>query len=175
MTDNTLRPRIGMYPGSFDLLTNGHLDLIRRARNLVDHLVVAIGVNISKEGLFSLEERLSILRDSCKEWDNVEIAAIEGLTVEFARKKSATILIRGLRAVSDFEFELQLSIMNHTLGEGLETIFLPADQRYIFLSSSMVKDVWIHEGDISGFVPKPVLQALENKKQKMLAAGTWPA
>ena len=107
MTTTSQRPRIAVYPGSFDLLTNGHLDIIRRCQRLFDHLVVGIGRNASKQGLFSFEERLEILTEVCAPWDNVEAAQFDGLTVEFVRSCGAQILIRGLRAVSDFEFELQ--------------------------------------------------------------------
>ncbi|MBI5154992.1 pantetheine-phosphate adenylyltransferase [Candidatus Poribacteria bacterium] len=162
---STPRPRIALYPGSFDLLTNGHLDLIRRGRTMFDRLVAAVGVNPSKPaGFFTPEERLTILSEATVDWQNVEVRSFTGLTVEFAGEIGAQFIIRGLRAVSDFEFELQLAIMNHQLNPAIETIFLAAEPENIFLSSRVVKDVWRHGGDIAPFVPPPVLRALQAKR-----------
>jgi pantetheine-phosphate adenylyltransferase len=146
------------------LLTNGHLDLIERAQKLFDKLIVAAGANASKPAsFFTIDERLDILRQVTSHWDNVEVWRLEGLTVEFAARMNAQFLIRGLRAVSDFEFELQLACMNHQLYPGIETIFLAAEPRHIFLSSRMIKDVWRNGGDVSEFVPPAVLEALSHK------------
>ena len=160
------RSQIALYPGSFDLLTNGHVDLIRRGQRLFDKLVVAVGVNVAKKGFFKIDERLEILREVTSAWSNVEVHKFDGLTVDFAEKVGARFIIRGLRAVSDFEFELQIALMNHRLSEGIETIFLAAETEHIFLSSRMIKDVWTHGGDISEFVPPPVLKALKLRKSR---------
>lgn len=159
--------RIAVYPGSFDLLTNGHLDLIERSQKLFDRLIVAIGANPRKTPLFTVEERLEILREVCAPWDNVLVKPLEGLTIEFAQKQGAQFIIRGLRAVSDFEYELQLAIMNHQLNTEIETVFLAAAAHNIFLSSNVLKDVWRHGGDISDFVPPPALRALEKKRRDL--------
>lgn len=155
--------RIALYPGSFDLLTNGHVDLIERSQKLFDRLVVAVGANVAKKAFFSVEERLEVLRETTAPWPNVEVVKLEGLTVALAQSVGATFIIRGLRAVSDFEFELQLAIMNHRLAPGIETIFLAAEPENIFLSSRMIKDVWYHGGDVSEFVPPAVLRLLATK------------
>jgi len=174
MTGTNNRNRVAMYPGSFDLLTNGHLDLIERSCVLFDQLIVAVGRNTSKMGLFTPEERMDILETITGPMDNVSVIGIDSLTVDAAREHGAGVLIRGLRAVSDFEFELQLSIMNHELSGGIETLFMAADAKYIFLSSRMVKDVWRHDGDISNFVPPAVRVALAKKKDQLVEAGDWP-
>ncbi len=158
--------QVALYPGSFDLLTNGHLDLIKRGQRLFDHLIVAVGINVSKKGFFGIEERLSILQEVTAPWENVEVCHFDGLTVDFARQRGASFIIRGLRAVSDFEFELQIALMNHRLNSSIETIFLAAETEHIFISSRMIKDVWTHGGDISEFVPTPVLRALERRKSR---------
>lgn len=164
MTDGARHPRIALYPGSFDLLSNGHLDLIRRASDIFDKLVVAVGVNPHKETLFSVEERLEILREATADLENVEVATIEGLTVDFAAKVGANVIIRGLRAVSDFEYELQLAITNRQINQKVETVFMAAGPGVIFLSSSMIKDVWDLGGDVSKFVPESVLPHLDRKR-----------
>lgn len=155
-----------MYPGSFDLLTNGHMDLIERAHGLFDELYIGVGVNPrKKDWLFSIEERLSIIQECTHQWPNVKPRKMEGLTVQFAREIGARFIIRGLRAVSDFEFELQLALMNRRVEPGVETIFLPSEARHIFLSSSMIRDIWRHGGDIAEFVPPQVLVALRKKQR----------
>jgi pantetheine-phosphate adenylyltransferase len=158
--------QIALYPGSFDLLTNGHLDLIRRGQRLFDRLIVAVGANVAKKAFFSVDERLEILRETTAQWSNVEVRRFDGLTVRFAEQVGARFIIRGLRAVSDFEFELQIALMNHRLSSGIETIFLAAETEHIFLSSRMIKDVWTHGGDISEFVPAPVLRALQQRADR---------
>ncbi len=157
--------RIALYPGSFDGLTYGHLDLIQRGRKLFDKLIVGVAHNSSKNPWFSAEDRLQHLEECCKEWDNVSIALIDGLTIETAASLHAQFIVRGLRAVSDFEFEFQLAIMNHQLNSDIETIFLAPSPEFIFLSSSMVKEVWRLGGDVSKFVPPTILKALENRNK----------
>lgn len=161
------RTRIAVYPGSFDLLTNGHLDLITRSQKLFDRVIVAVGVNIQKRSLFTVEERLAILQRVTGQWDNVAVEPLEGLTVKFAEARGAQFLIRGLRAISDFEFELQLSIANSQMNPEIETLFLAAAPKNIFLSSRMLKDIWYNGGDISDFVPRAVLEALEGKRRDL--------
>lgn len=157
-------PKVVLYPGSFDCLTNGHLDLIERGRRLFDKLIVAVAVNSKKTPLFSLDERVEALREVCARMPNVECTRLEGLTVDYASRVGAQFILRGLRAVSDFEYELSLAITNQQLRGEIETIFLAPAPRYIFLSSSMVLEVWRHGGDISGFVPPQVLRRLDAKR-----------
>ena len=153
---------IAIFPGSFDPLTNGHLDLIKRAARMFDHVVVATLVNPSKKPLFQLEERLELLRASVDE-KNVTFAGFEGLLVDFAQEQKATVLVRGLRAVSDFEYELQMAMMNRELNPEMETVFLMSHSGYSYLSSRLVKEVASLGGDISNQVPAPVLEALNRK------------
>lgn len=155
--------RIALYPGSFDGLTYGHLDLIQRGRHLFDRLIVGVAQNSRKQNWFSIEERLELLRECCTDWPNVEVTAIQGLTIDTAARLNAQFIVRGLRAVSDFEFEFQLAIMNHELNPTIETIFLAPAPKYVFLSSSMVREVWTLGGDVSQFVPPPVLRAFERR------------
>jgi pantetheine-phosphate adenylyltransferase len=155
--------RRAIYPGSFDPITNGHLDVIERARKLFDEVVVAVAHNDEKQPLFSLKDRLDLLRETAGKIDNVRIAEFEGLLVEFARNEEAGILIRGLRAISDFEFEFQMALMNRKLDSAVETIFLMPKEEYTYLSSRIVKEIARLGGDISGFVPACVAKALSRK------------
>jgi pantetheine-phosphate adenylyltransferase len=156
--------KIALYPGSFDLLTCGHLDLVQRGCRLFDRLVVAVANNSRKTPWFSVSERVELIRECSAKWPNVEAVSLEGLTVEFASKIGARFILRGLRAVSDFDFEFQLAIMNHQIKPSVETIFLAPSPEHIFLSSSMVKEVWRLHGDVSRFVPAPVLRELEARR-----------
>jgi pantetheine-phosphate adenylyltransferase len=155
--------RRAIYPGSFDPVTNGHLDVIERARKLFDEVVVAVAHNDEKQPLFSLEDRLNLLRETAAKIDNVRIAEFQGLLVEFARKEEAGAVIRGLRAVSDFEFEFQMALMNRKLDAAVETIFLMPKEEYTYLSSRIVKEIARLGGDVSGFVPACVAKALRRK------------
>ncbi len=155
--------RRAIYPGSFDPVTNGHLDVIERARKLFDEVVVAVAHNDEKQPLFSLEDRLDLLRETAGKIDNVQIAEFEGLLVEFARKEEAGAVIRGLRAISDFEFEFQMALMNRKLDATVETIFLMPKEEYTYLSSRIVKEIARLGGDVSGFVPACVATALSRK------------
>ena len=159
-------PRIALYPGSFDVLTYGHVDIVERASRLFDRLIVAVAENPHKQPLFTVKERLKMLREVTRSISNVECVTLEGLTVEFARTVGAKTIIRGLRAVSDFEFELQMATMNRGLAPEIETIFLTPATEYIFLSSSSVKEVRRYHGDISTFVPKVVVEAFERLERK---------
>jgi pantetheine-phosphate adenylyltransferase len=155
--------RRAIYPGSFDPVTNGHLDVISRARTLFDEIVVAVAHNDEKQPLFTLEERLALLHDAVDKIDNVRVAQFDGLLVEFAAAQKATAVIRGLRAVSDFEFEFQMALMNRKLADRVETIFLMPKEEYTYLSSRLVKEIARLGGDVTGFVPKSVAVALKTK------------
>jgi pantetheine-phosphate adenylyltransferase len=155
--------RRAIYPGSFDPVTNGHLDVIERARKLFDEVIVAVANNDEKQPLFSLEERLGLLRETAGKIDNVRIAQFKGLLVEFARAEDAGAVIRGLRAVSDFEFEFQMALMNRKLDAAVETIFLMPKEEYTYLSSRIVKEIARLGGDVSSFVPRCVAKALRRK------------
>ena len=152
-----------IYPGSFDPVTNGHLDVIERARKLFDEVIVAVAHNDEKEALFSLEERLDLLNESIGKIDNVRVAQFEGLLVEFAAAQKASAVIRGLRAVSDFEFEFQMALMNRKLETNVETIFLMPKEEYTYLSSRIIKEIARLGGDVSSFVPMAVGKALARK------------
>ncbi|HME88881.1 MAG TPA: pantetheine-phosphate adenylyltransferase [Chthoniobacterales bacterium] len=155
-----------IYPGSFDPVTNGHLDVVERARKLFDEVVVAVAYNDEKQALFSLGERLDLLQQTVGKIDNVRIAQFEGLLVEFAIAEKASAVIRGLRAVSDFEFEFQMALMNRKLRESVETIFLMPKEEYTYLSSRLVKEIARLGGDVSKFVPGVVASALGKKFEK---------
>jgi pantetheine-phosphate adenylyltransferase len=152
-----------IYPGSFDPITNGHLDVIDRASKLFDEVVVAVAGNDEKQPLFSLEERLDLLDRTIGKRNNLRIAQFDGLLVEFAAAQHASAVIRGLRAVSDFEFEFQMALMNRKLESSVETIFLMPKEEYTYLSSRLVKEIARLGGDVSKFVPDVIGQALRNK------------
>ena len=155
--------RTVIYPGSFDPLTNGHLDVIQRATKLFDQVVVAVARSESKHPLFSLEEREEMVRHAVRHWPHVETDVFEGLLIEYVERRSAQAVIRGLRAVSDFEFEFQLALMNRKLNESIETIFMMPKDTYTFLSSRIVKEIASLGGDVSAFVPAHVRTALAGK------------
>jgi pantetheine-phosphate adenylyltransferase len=155
--------RRAIYPGSFDPVTNGHLDVIERARKLFDEVIVAVADNDEKQPLFSLKDRLNLLSDTAGKIDNVRIAEFKGLLVDFARQEEAGAVIRGLRAVSDFEFEFQMALMNRKLDGAVETIFLMPKEEYTYLSSRIVKEIARLGGDVSSFVPACVVKALKTK------------
>jgi pantetheine-phosphate adenylyltransferase len=152
-----------IYPGSFDPITNGHLDVIERALKLFDQVVVAVAHNDEKQPLFSLAERLDLLQQALRKMNNVRIAQFQGLLVDFAAAENASAVIRGLRAVSDFEFEFQMALMNRKLDSSVETIFLMPKEEYTYLSSRLVKEIARLGGDVSKFVPNVVARALGDK------------
>jgi pantetheine-phosphate adenylyltransferase len=154
--------RRAIYPGSFDPITNGHLDVIHRATRLFDELIVAVALSDQKHksSLFSLEERFAILQEVCSGIPSVRIATLDGLLVDFARQHGAAAIVRGLRAVSDFEFEFQMALMNRKMEPNVETIFLMPKEDYSYLSSRIIKEIARLGGDISGFVPACVVPAL---------------
>lgn len=152
-----------IYPGSFDPVTNGHLDMIRRAAKQVDHLIVAVLNNSSKKSLFSLDEKIYMLKEVTKDLDNVEIDSFSGLLIDYADQKNCKTLIRGLRAISDLEYEMQMALVNKKINSKLETLFMVSSSEHAYLSSSIVKEVSMYGGDISSFVPKVVELELRKK------------
>ena len=158
--------RIAIYPGSFDPPTKGHEDLIRRSLALCDKLIVAVAVNSQKHPLFSTEERLAMLRAIAGDDQRCEVTSFEGLLAEFAKKRGAGMVVRGLRAVSDFEYEFQMALMNRQLNDSLETVFLVPAVDLTYLSSSLVREVARHGGQIDGLVPPAVAKALKAKFAK---------
>ncbi|MBX3747598.1 MAG: pantetheine-phosphate adenylyltransferase [Verrucomicrobiae bacterium] len=155
--------RIAVCPGSFDPITNGHLDVIQRASRLFDRVVVAIAASEAKGPLFTLPERIELVRQSVNHLPNVDAEDFSGLLVEYVARRGAHVIIRGLRAVSDFEFEFQLALMNRKLNESVETLFMMPRESYTFLSSRLVKEIARLGGDVTEFVPPPVLTALRNR------------
>ncbi|MBQ7065049.1 MAG: pantetheine-phosphate adenylyltransferase [Firmicutes bacterium] len=151
-----------VYPGSFDPLTKGHLDIIERGAKLADQLVVGILVNANKQPMFTLEERMRIMRAAISHLSNVKIVPFDGLLVDFLKEQGAKTVVRGLRAVSDFEYELQMAQANRDLYPEMETIFLVTNVQYSFISSSVVKDILRHGGDISHLVPRASLEVIES-------------
>jgi pantetheine-phosphate adenylyltransferase len=154
---------IAIYPGSFDPVTRGHLDIIKRAARVNDKVIVAVLINSAKEPLFSVEERVDMLNECCKDMKNVSVASFDGLTVDFAKKMHATVMVRGLRAVSDFENELQLAQTNHALMPGIDTMFFATSIKWSYLSSTIVREAARYGSDISKFVTPNVEAALEKK------------
>ncbi len=150
---------IGLYPGSFDPITNGHLDIAERAFKICDELHIAVVANPSKNVLFSMEERVDLIRKTTKHLPKVKISSFNGLLVDYAREIKADIIFRGLRAVSDFEFEFQMALINRSLHPKIEVVFLVPNEKFIFLSSSSIKEVAKLGGDVSGFVPAVVEKA----------------
>jgi pantetheine-phosphate adenylyltransferase len=155
---------VAIYPGSFDPITNGHLDLIERGAKLVDKLIVAILRNDAKQPLFTVEERMEMLEEVVACFPNVEVDSFDGLLVDYAGRKNATVILRGIRAISDYEFELQMALMNRRLGPGIETIFLMAGEAYSYISSRLVKEVFGLGANISGLVPPAVESRLRKRK-----------
>jgi pantetheine-phosphate adenylyltransferase len=154
--------RRAVCPGSFDPITNGHLDVIERASRFFDEVVVAVGVNASKDRLFEPEERVEMIREATAHMPNVSVETFHGLIVEFCTARGIQAIVKGLRAVSDFDYELQMGQMNRSLA-AVDTLFMPADPHYSFLSSSLVKEVATYGGDVSGLVPEPVLRRLHER------------
>ena len=154
---------IAIYPGSFDPITNGHIDILKSGSEIFDKVIIAVSYNINKHGFLSVEERVDLIKKSVAHLKNVEVDAFEGLTVEYAKKKNADVLLRGLRTSFDFEYELQLSQTNNALNKDLKTVFLITKPEYNFISSSMVREILANNGDISKFVPEEVNTFLKSK------------
>jgi pantetheine-phosphate adenylyltransferase len=155
--------RIAVYPGTFDPVTNGHLDLVERGREHFDRLVIAILRNEDKAPVFTVEERIDLLREAVLPWANVQVETFDGLLVEYARAIGATLIMRGLRALSDFEYELQMAMMNRRLAPEVETVFLMPSEAYSYVSSRLVREVARLGGDTSGLVPQNVAKALARR------------
>lgn len=172
--NSRLRPessRIAIYPGSFDPITNGHLDLIQRGSRLFDRLIVSILRNESKEPLFSAEERIAMLREVTEPYLNVEVDSFDGLLVDHAAHRAANAILRGIRAISDYEYELQMALMNRRLRPEIETVFMMSNEAYSFISSRMVKEVFSLGGNISGLVPPPVEARMRGRFSKIKHKG----
>ena len=161
--------RVGLYPGSFDPITNGHIDIIKRSLRVVDKLVIGITVNVGKTGLFSLKERENLVTSDIKKLgleEVVEVKSFEGLLVNYAKEIDAKLIIRGLRAVTDFEYEFQMTGMNSRLDSNIETVFLMASENQQFISSRLVKEIFMFGGDISSFVSSNVLKEMKLQKKE---------
>ena len=154
---------IAIYPGSFDPITNGHIDILKSGSEIFDRVIIAVSYNINKQGFLTVEERVDLIKKSVAHLKNVEVDTFEGLTVEYAKKKNADVLLRGLRTSFDFEYELQLSQTNNALNKDLKTVFLITKPEYNFISSSMVREILANNGDISKFVPEEVDTFLKSK------------
>jgi pantetheine-phosphate adenylyltransferase len=155
--------RIAIYPGSFDPVTNGHLDIVNRGLNLFDKIVVTVMINPTKTFLFSLDERIEMLNESLKDYPNVEVDSFNGLLVDYGVQKNATAILKGLRAVSDFEYEFQMALMNRRLNRNIQTVFLMTGLRWIFTSSSIIKEAIRFGGDVTDMVPWFVHERLKEK------------
>lgn len=157
---------IAIYPGSFDPITKGHLDVLETGAEIFKKVIITVSNNMNKNSFLTVEERIQLIKDSTKHLQNIEIDSFDGLTVNYAKTKNATVLLRGLRAVSDFEYEMQLSQTNSALSEDIKTVFLITKPEYNFISSSTVKEILLNNGDISKFVPEPVNKYLVQKYSK---------
>lgn len=155
--------RIGIYPGSFDPITLGHLDVIKRSSRLVDLLIIGVLNNSGKHPLFTAEERVEMIKEVTRNIENIQVESFRGLLAEFARIKKAAVIVRGLRAITDFEYELQMAQINHKIESEVDTIFFTTSVEYSYLSSSVVKEVAFHKGDISSFVPIELVERIEAK------------
>ena len=160
---NKIKMKTAVYPGSFDPVTNGHIDVIERASKIFDNLIITVGDNPGKEPLFSREERVEMIREATKDIKNVIVEAFEGLLLDYLKKKGSKIIIRGLRAVSDFEFEFQRALMNRKVNGDVETIFIMTKEDYVFLNSSIIKEMAMFGGSVKKFVPEVVEKRLKEK------------
>ena len=158
-----MKTSVAIYPGSFDPVTNGHLDLIERGQKMFDRLIVAVLKNTEKEPMFSVPERVDMLREVTRHWESVEIDVFEGLLVDYARKRGAAVILRGIRAVSDYDYELQMALMNRKLEPRLETVFMMPGETYSYLSAKVVREIAHFGGPLAGLVPPTVEQRLRAK------------
>ena len=157
-------PRIAIYPGSFDPLTNGHVDIIERGARIFDKIIVAILANVEKTPLFSESERVALIQEVFKDRPKVQVETFDGLLVDYAQRKNASVLVRGLRAVSDFEYEFQMALMNRHLAPNIETVFMMPAEQYTYISSRLIKEVFMLNGKIEGLVPPIVEERLRAKR-----------
>lgn len=158
--------KTAVYPGSFDPVTNGHIDVIKRAAKVFDHLTVAVLINDNKKSLFTLEERMDILKNSIEGIDNISFDSFSGLLTDYCKEKKLSAIVRGLRAVSDFEYEMQMAQMNRQLYDGVETVFLTTSENFSYLSSSIVKEVAKFNGNIDAFVPDYAIMKIKEKMNR---------
>ncbi|HIQ88295.1 TPA: pantetheine-phosphate adenylyltransferase [Candidatus Galligastranaerophilus faecipullorum] len=165
MRNNTQNQKTAIYPGSFDPITKGHLDVLERASKMFDRVIIAVLKNSSKKSFLPVSDRVKLIQESIEGLDNVEVDSFEGLTIEYAQSKGAHFLIRGLRAVSDFEYELQLCQTNSAIAPDIDTVFLTTKPKYNFISSSIVKELSDFGTDVSKFVPKSVVEYLQKQKK----------
>ncbi len=156
-------PTLAVYPGSFDPITNGHVDIITRGARLFDHIVVAVAANVEKAPLFSMDERIEIARSVFRDTPNVEVDSFDGLLVDYVHRRGAQAIVRGLRAVSDFEYEFSLALMNRRLNAGIETVFMMPAEQYSYISSRLIKEVFALGGRVHGLVPDMVEARLREK------------
>jgi len=163
--------KAAIYPGTFDPITNGHLSIIRRALEIFDKLIVAILINPHKKPLFSIEERIFMIKEATKGMGNIEVDTFEGLLVDYAVKKGVNVIIRGLRATSDFEFEFQMALMNRKLNRSVQSVFLMTDYKWLYVSSSIIKEVASFGGDVRGLVPEVVYKKLKEKFKEKFKGG----
>jgi pantetheine-phosphate adenylyltransferase len=157
--------KIAIYPGTFDPITNGHLDILERALKLFDRVIITVARNTTKNPFFTEEERMMLLRQVTKQYKNVEVDSFQGLLMDYVRQRKAIAVVRGLRAMTDFEYELQMALMNRKLDENMETVFLMPNEKYTYLSSNVVREIARLGGDVSKFVPSSVLKALQQKNR----------
>src|SRR5260370_33906265 len=153
--------RVAIYPGSFDPPTNGHLDIVERSVRLFDRVVIGVGMNLSKKTVFNADERVALMRDACKKWPNIEVRSFDGLQVEFAKQCGAAFIIRGIRALSDFEFEFEMGNMNRRLAPDIEMVYLMTAPEYLFVSASRVKELVAFGAAVDSYVPANVAKALK--------------
>ena len=159
--------KIAIYPGTFDPVTNGHIDIVERAIEIFDKVIVAVARNSTKEPLFSTQERVTMLKASFKKYKNVEVDSFEGLLVNYAHKKKAIAVVRGLRAISDFEYEFQMALTNRKLDDDIATVFLMPHEKYTYLSSSLIREIVVLGGNVAEFVPANVLSMLRQKVKSL--------
>ena len=163
--------RTAVYPGSFDPATNGHIDVIERALKIFDKVIVAVGDNPEKKPLFATKERIAMLRESTRHLKNLEIDSFSGLLIDYVKRKNSRIIIRGLRAVSDFEFEFQRALLNRVVDNEIETVFIMTKEHYVYLNSSIIKEISMFGGNINGMVPAIVEKKLKEKFSKIYSGG----
>lgn len=159
--------KVAIYPGSFDPITKGHLDILKSGTEIFDKVIIAVARNSEKNPFLTVDERVMLIKESIKDMQNVEVDSFEGLTIDYAKQKGAQILLRGLRAVSDFEYEMQLSQANSALADEVKTVFLTTKPKYNFISSSTIKEIFLNKGDISKFVPEPVFNYLDKEYENV--------
>lgn len=166
MVEEVLMKHVAVYPGTFDPVTNGHIDLVERSLRIFDEVIIAVAENPKKAPLFSLQERIAMFRTVTENFKNISIEGFDGLLVDYVRKSKAVAIVRGLRAVSDFEYEMQMALMNRRLDNNIETVFMMPNQEYSFITSTIVKEAASYGGDVSSLVPRVVVEKLQKKYGK---------